>query len=176
MCPVFCVLSPYRCPSVRLFRPQMYTFKMSHLFCLIFRSTPFAGDSGPAPTTKQPVTFCFLSRPLCCSISIPLYRSRGLKANPEFLKVRAAKFDAIASKQQEKMAAKPKLEITITLPDKTEKKGVSYETTPMDIAKVTRTLCRVQYVVVLYSVPLANECVSSLVHLPLPPPFNDRSG
>lgn len=56
--------------------------------------------------------------------------------NPSFLKERASKFDAIAAKQKERLAAKPKEEITILLPDGTVKKGLSYETTPMDIAKV----------------------------------------
>ncbi|CAN0264499.1 unnamed protein product, partial [Ectocarpus sp. 8 AP-2014] len=56
-------------------------------------------------------------------------------ANPQFLKERSAKFDAIAARQKERLAQKPKLEITVVLPDGTEKKGVSYETTPMDIAK-----------------------------------------
>ncbi|CAN0148234.1 unnamed protein product, partial [Hapterophycus canaliculatus] len=62
--------------------------------------------------------------------------------NPSFLKERAAKFDAIAAKQKERLAQKPKQEITILLPDGTEKKGVSYETTPMDIAKVIFSLSR----------------------------------
>eukprot|EP00752_Nemacystus_decipiens_P007942 g7095.t1 len=57
------------------------------------------------------------------------------QANPAFLKERASKFDAIAAKQKERLAQKPKVEITVLLPDGTEKKGVSYETTPMDIAK-----------------------------------------
>lgn len=60
------------------------------------------------------------------------------QANPAFLKDRAAKFDAIAAKQGKRLADKPRIEITIALPDGTEKKGVSYETTPMDIAKVMR--------------------------------------
>ncbi|CAM9632643.1 unnamed protein product [Scytosiphon promiscuus] len=58
-----------------------------------------------------------------------------LLPNPSFLKERASKFDAIAAKQKERLAQKPKEEITILLPDGTEKKGISYETTPMDIAK-----------------------------------------
>lgn len=59
----------------------------------------------------------------------------AVQANPAFLKDRAAKFDAIAAKQGKRLADKPRIEITIALPDGTEKKGVSYETTPMDIAK-----------------------------------------
>lgn len=62
---------------------------------------------------------------------------RWLQANPDFLKKRVAKFDAIAEKHKERLARKPKEGITIVLPDGTEKKGVSYETTPMDIAKVS---------------------------------------
>eukprot|EP00904_Undaria_pinnatifida_P009307 jgi/Undpi1/5506/HiC_scaffold_2.g00785.m1 len=59
----------------------------------------------------------------------------GGNANPAFLRARASKFDAIAAKQKERLAQKPKIEITVLLPDGTEKKGISYETTPMDIAK-----------------------------------------
>ncbi|CAN0158533.1 unnamed protein product, partial [Laminaria digitata] len=55
--------------------------------------------------------------------------------NPAFLGERASKFDAIALKQKERLAQKPKIEITVLLPDGTEKKGISYQTTPMDIAK-----------------------------------------
>lgn len=59
-----------------------------------------------------------------------------MQANPAFLKGRAAKFDAVLEKQRGRLAAKPRVSIKITLPDGTEKEGVSYDTSPMDIAKV----------------------------------------
>lgn len=58
------------------------------------------------------------------------------QGNPSFLAERAAKFEEIAAKQRERIAAKPRVVIKIVLPNGTEKEGVSYDTTPMDIAKV----------------------------------------
>lgn len=55
--------------------------------------------------------------------------------NPSFLAERSAKCDAVAAKQKERLAKKPRVPIKIVLPDGTEKMGTSYETSPMDIAK-----------------------------------------
>ncbi|CAM9265929.1 unnamed protein product, partial [Choristocarpus tenellus] len=62
-----------------------------------------------------------------------------LEPNPDFLQVRSAKFDAAAEKQRQRLVAKPRVPIKVTLPDGTVKEAVSYETAPMDIAKVLWT-------------------------------------
>eukprot|EP00611_Tribonema_gayanum_P010835 TRINITY_DN20953_c0_g1_i1.p1 TRINITY_DN20953_c0_g1~~TRINITY_DN20953_c0_g1_i1.p1 ORF type:complete len:780 (+),score=275.37 TRINITY_DN20953_c0_g1_i1:107-2446(+) len=54
--------------------------------------------------------------------------------DPAFLKDRMAVFEAAAAKQQERHAAKPRVPITITLPDGSVREGISWQTTPMDIA------------------------------------------
>ncbi|CAM9886383.1 unnamed protein product, partial [Discosporangium mesarthrocarpum] len=59
----------------------------------------------------------------------------ALQPNPSFLAERAKKFDAAAAKQAARLKEKPRVTISVMLPDGTEREGVSYETTPMDIAK-----------------------------------------
>lgn len=54
---------------------------------------------------------------------------------PAFLAERAAYFDQLFAAQVEKYAAMPQQEITITLKDGNQKKGTSFVTTPLDVAK-----------------------------------------
>ena len=52
-----------------------------------------------------------------------------------YLESRCEVWDRLYKKQEEALKAMPREEITITLPDGSEKKGMSWETTPLDIAK-----------------------------------------
>ena len=54
---------------------------------------------------------------------------------PTFLKERSDYFDNLFKQQEEKYAAMPKQAITITLPDGGKKEGISFETTPLAVAK-----------------------------------------
>eukprot|EP00945_MAST-04E_sp_MAST-4E-sp1_P008133 g8133.t1 len=56
-------------------------------------------------------------------------------ADPAFLAERAAVYDKVNEAYQARLAAKPKNPIKITMPDGGVKEGISWETTPMDIAK-----------------------------------------
>jgi threonyl-tRNA synthetase len=57
------------------------------------------------------------------------------KENPEFLKQRADVYDEVISAQNARLANKPRLPISITLPDGKVINGTSWETTPMQIAE-----------------------------------------
>jgi len=58
-----------------------------------------------------------------------------LSPSPAFLQTRSQLFDQLLARQQAELQAKPKEPITIVLPDSHEKTGVSWQTTPFDIAK-----------------------------------------
>ncbi|EQC31365.1 threonyl-tRNA synthetase [Saprolegnia diclina VS20] len=58
-----------------------------------------------------------------------------LEPNPAFIQRRIAVYDRVMAAQKELLAAQPRKPIKITLPDGTVKEGVSWETTPLDIAK-----------------------------------------
>lgn len=55
---------------------------------------------------------------------------------PAFIDERNAYWDALYAKQAEKLATMPKQPITVTLPDGNKKQGTSFETTPLDVAKM----------------------------------------
>ena len=54
--------------------------------------------------------------------------------NPSYIQHRIEVFERVAKKRAEELAKMPKEPIEITLPDGSVKNGVSYETSPMDIA------------------------------------------
>ncbi|CAO1624499.1 unnamed protein product [Parajaminaea phylloscopi] len=54
---------------------------------------------------------------------------------PEFFAHRQAIFDKLKAEQDAVRAAKPREEITITLPDGSVRKGTAWETSPLDVAK-----------------------------------------
>ena len=54
---------------------------------------------------------------------------------PAFLKERSDYFDSLWTLQEQKYAAMPQEAIEITLPSGDKKPGVSFKTTPMDVAK-----------------------------------------
>ena len=54
---------------------------------------------------------------------------------PEFLDHRIKMFEQLKAEYDETIKAKPREEITITMPDGSERKGTSWETSPMDVAK-----------------------------------------
>ncbi|KAF5682183.1 threonyl-trna synthetase [Fusarium denticulatum] len=64
-------------------------------------------------------------------------KSAGLELpeTPEFIQHRLDLFDKIKARQDAEIAAKPREEITISLPNGKEEKGTSWETTPGAIAK-----------------------------------------
>jgi threonyl-tRNA synthetase len=57
------------------------------------------------------------------------------KANPEFLQERAKIWDSLYEKQTEKIKSLPRDKIIITLKDGKQVEGISFETTPIEIAK-----------------------------------------
>ncbi|EGW31902.1 uncharacterized protein SPAPADRAFT_61003 [Spathaspora passalidarum NRRL Y-27907] len=57
-----------------------------------------------------------------------------LDPQPAFIDSRIKLFDELKAKYDEEIASKPKVAIQITLKDGTIKEGVSYETSPLDIA------------------------------------------
>eukprot|EP00953_Heterococcus_sp_UTEX-ZZ885_P032493 16968-Heterococcus_DN1.PRE.1 len=54
--------------------------------------------------------------------------------DPAYLKDRLSVFAAAVERQKERHAAKPRVPITVTLPDGSTREGTSWVTTPMDIA------------------------------------------
>eukprot|EP00742_Colponemidia_sp_Colp-10_P004829 GILJ01005155.1.p1 GENE.GILJ01005155.1~~GILJ01005155.1.p1 ORF type:complete len:972 (-),score=201.07 GILJ01005155.1:109-2988(-) len=54
--------------------------------------------------------------------------------NPEYIRHRIAVYDEIMQQQKAQVAAMPHEKIVVTLPDGKQKEGVSWQTTPMDIA------------------------------------------
>jgi hypothetical protein len=59
----------------------------------------------------------------------------GRQADPAWLRDRAAVYDEVIAQQAARLASKPAERIDITLPDGTVKEGVSWRTTPMQIAE-----------------------------------------
>lgn len=57
-----------------------------------------------------------------------------LQKNPDFLKVRCEKFDKYYAEYLKEIENKPHDKIEITLPDGSKKEGLSWKTTPLDIA------------------------------------------
>ena len=55
---------------------------------------------------------------------------------PAFIAERSAFFEQLYKEQEQKYADMPKQEITITLPDGNQKKGTSFQTSPIDVAKM----------------------------------------
>ncbi|KAF9256032.1 threonyl-tRNA synthetase [Marasmius fiardii PR-910] len=58
-----------------------------------------------------------------------------LQPPPEYFSHRIQMFEQLKAEYDEQVKAKPREEITITLPDGNEKKGLSWDTSPMDVAK-----------------------------------------
>ncbi|KAG6826171.1 threonyl-tRNA synthetase [Tricholoma furcatifolium] len=58
-----------------------------------------------------------------------------LQPRPEFFDHRIKMFEELKAEQDAFIKAQPREEITVTLPDGSERKGTSWETSPMDIAK-----------------------------------------
>ncbi|KAF5322995.1 hypothetical protein D9611_009286 [Ephemerocybe angulata] len=58
-----------------------------------------------------------------------------LSPKPEFFDHRIKIFDELKAEYDEFVKAQPREEITVTMPDGSERKATSWETTPMDVAK-----------------------------------------
>jgi threonyl-tRNA synthetase len=76
----------------------------------------------------------------------------SFRKRPDFLKERVDYFATLFEAQKEKYAAMPHNPITVTMPDGKVNEGVSFETTPFDIAKAISSqfakkvlVCQVRY-------------------------------
>ncbi|PHH80049.1 hypothetical protein CDD80_3038 [Ophiocordyceps camponoti-rufipedis] len=93
----------------------------------------------------------------------------GLEKRPEFIQRRLDIFDRLKARQDAEIAAKPREEITISLPNGREEKGISWETTPAAIAQATanpleRTVtCRVDGELWDLTRPLEKSCKLELI-------------
>ncbi|KJZ76568.1 Threonine--tRNA ligase [Hirsutella minnesotensis 3608] len=98
---------------------------------------PKAAEGAPAqslpsrpakqPKEKQPKDKGAKAGPKNAGLELP--------EHPDFIKHRLEIFDKIKARQDAEIAAKPREEITISLPNGKEEKGTSWETTPLAIAK-----------------------------------------
>ncbi|GAB0094486.1 Threonyl-tRNA synthetase [Sergentomyia squamirostris] len=61
-------------------------------------------------------------------------KSKELTPPPDFIQHRMSMWDSLKAKYQEELAAKPKKSLEVTLPDGKVVTGISWETTPFDIA------------------------------------------
>ena len=61
-----------------------------------------------------------------------------LKPWPEYIQTRIDIFDRLHKEYQEQVAAKPRNEIKVTLPDGKVVDGTSWETTPYEVARGIR--------------------------------------
>ena len=61
-----------------------------------------------------------------------------LKPWPEYIQARIDIFDRLHKEYQEQVAAKPRNEIKVTLPDGKVVDGTSWETTPYEVARGIR--------------------------------------
>ncbi|KAJ2682717.1 threonyl-tRNA synthetase [Coemansia sp. RSA 1285] len=67
----------------------------------------------------------------------------SLTEPPAYIEHRNRIFDKLYKQQQEDIARKPREKIVITLPDGSEREGLSWETTPMDIASaISKSLAK----------------------------------
>lgn len=57
-----------------------------------------------------------------------------LQRNAPFLAARQSVFERIAARQRAELEAKPRVPIRVVLPDGREMEGVSWQTTPLDVA------------------------------------------
>ncbi|ODA76550.1 hypothetical protein RJ55_07820 [Drechmeria coniospora] len=87
----------------------------------------------PAEAQDLPIRPAKQPKPKAAKVS----KNAGLElpSLPEFIQHRLDLFDKIKARQDAEIAAKPRVEITISLPNGKEEKGTSWETTPVSIAK-----------------------------------------
>ncbi|KAI8854087.1 hypothetical protein BC829DRAFT_426875 [Chytridium lagenaria] len=64
------------------------------------------------------------------------YPLEYVSPRPDFIQHRISMFDELMKTYKEEVAAKPRLDIKISLPDGRDMDGKAWETTPMDIAKM----------------------------------------
>ncbi|RXW16925.1 hypothetical protein EST38_g8929 [Candolleomyces aberdarensis] len=87
--------------------------------------SPHASDAAKKPKEKKP-------KPAAAAASgHPL----ELQPPPEFFDHRIKMFEQLKTEYNDWVKAQPRQEITVTLPDGSERKATSWETSPMDIAK-----------------------------------------
>ncbi|KAE9405510.1 threonyl-tRNA synthetase [Gymnopus androsaceus JB14] len=92
-------------------------------------ATPVASSSQPADTLPPRQK---KGKPAAASDSaFPI----EIQPPPDFFDHRIKLFEQLKAEYDEDVKAKPRQEIIVTLPDGSERKGTSWETSPMDIAK-----------------------------------------
>uniref|UniRef100_A0A0W0FKI7 Probable threonine--tRNA ligase, cytoplasmic n=1 Tax=Moniliophthora roreri TaxID=221103 RepID=A0A0W0FKI7_MONRR len=95
-------------------------------------TTPVASTAEPAIQQGKKVKDTQKKgKPIAGADAYPL----ELQPPPEYFNHRIQMFEQLKAEYDEAAKSKPREEITITLPDGNEKKGISWETSPMDIAK-----------------------------------------
>ncbi|CDS08596.1 Putative Threonyl-tRNA synthetase [Lichtheimia ramosa] len=83
-----------------------------------------------APVKKEKKDKKASKKPAATEAQYPLEMTPA----PEYLQYRIDMFDRLKAEADAALKDKPRVPITITLPDGTKKEGTSYETSPMDIA------------------------------------------
>ncbi|KAK7051098.1 threonyl-tRNA synthetase [Paramarasmius palmivorus] len=94
-------------------------------------TTPVESTAKPAVQQGKVKDAQKKGKPIVAADAYPL----ELQPPPEFFSHRIQMFEQLKAQYEESVKSKPREEITITLPDGNEKKGTSWETSPMDIAK-----------------------------------------
>ncbi|KAI0050277.1 tars protein [Auriscalpium vulgare] len=86
-------------------------------------------DLAKGPSEKKPKEK--KGKPEAAGSQFPL----ELQPKPEFFDHRIRMFEELKTKYDEFVKAQPREEITVTLPDGSERKATSWQTSPMDVAK-----------------------------------------
>ncbi|KAJ7216642.1 hypothetical protein GGX14DRAFT_518303 [Mycena pura] len=94
-------------------------------------TTPVASSSEPAKGTQRPQDINPKKAKAAATPAFPL----ELQPPPAFFDHRIKLFEKLKAEHDEFVKVQPREDITITMPDGSERKGKSWETSPMDIAK-----------------------------------------
>ncbi|KAJ3971179.1 hypothetical protein EV361DRAFT_991222 [Lentinula raphanica] len=134
-------------------------------------TTPVATTAQPAAPLQQPKKQ--KKDQAATGSAFPL----ELQPPPDFFAHRISLFEQLKAEYDEEVKSKPREEITITLPDGAQRKGTSWETSPMDIAKGINTSLSERVVIAkvdgeLYDLerPLEKSCKLELLD------FEDKEG
>ncbi|KAJ4489998.1 tars protein [Lentinula aciculospora] len=110
-------------------------------------ATPVASTSQPAAPLAQPKKLNKAKAAVDAAFPLEVrivfrYRRRSssdrnvqLQPPPDFFEHRIKLFEQLKAEYDEEIKSKPREEITISLPDGAQRKAISWETSPMDIAK-----------------------------------------
>ncbi|KAJ7507224.1 hypothetical protein B0H11DRAFT_1970789 [Mycena galericulata] len=129
LCRIQPLLRSHRChvPVSSTYRPRLLLTRTM--------ATPVASSSEPpqvpAQDAKKPKDAKEKKAKPVATSAFPL----ELQPPPAFFDHRIKIFDKLKAEHDEFVKAQPREEITITMPDGSERKGKSWETSPMDVAK-----------------------------------------